>query len=90
LIGGASAGIAFFLVAYPMDYVKTLLQTDNLEKGKFKGMLDVYKNQYRLGGVSTFYKGLGVALYRSAPVNAGGLFAFEGTLRLLGKDEDSE
>ena len=30
LVGGAFAGIVFFLFAYPMDYMKTLMQTDNL------------------------------------------------------------
>ncbi len=45
LVGGAFAGISFWLFAYPMDYVKTLLQTDSLDKtnAKYKGMLDVYK-----------------------------------------------
>lgn len=32
LIGGALAGISFWIFAYPMDYVKTLLQTDNLNR----------------------------------------------------------
>jgi len=30
LVGGALAGVAFWLFAYPFDYVKTLLQTDSL------------------------------------------------------------
>lgn len=32
LLGGAFAGITFWIFAYPFDYVKTLLQTDNLNK----------------------------------------------------------
>ena len=44
LIGGACAGISFWAFAYPMDYVKTLLQTDNLDKSKAKytGMADCF------------------------------------------------
>jgi hypothetical protein len=44
LVGGALAGIAFWAFAYPMDYVKTLMQTDNLDKtnAKYKGMLDTF------------------------------------------------
>ena len=30
LLGGAFAGVVFFLFAYPFDYMKTLMQTDNL------------------------------------------------------------
>lgn len=30
LVGGAFAGITFWVFAYPIDYVKTLMQTDNL------------------------------------------------------------
>lgn len=30
LVGGAMAGISFWLFAYPFDYVKTLMQTDSL------------------------------------------------------------
>lgn len=42
LLGGAFAGISFFLVAYPFDYMKTLLQTDNLADKKYKSMRDVF------------------------------------------------
>jgi hypothetical protein len=45
LVGGAFAGISFWAFAYPMDYVKTLLQTDNLDKSqaKYQGTLDCFK-----------------------------------------------
>jgi hypothetical protein len=45
LVGGAFAGISFWAFAYPMDYVKTLLQTDNLERSqaKYQGTLDCFK-----------------------------------------------
>lgn len=87
LFGGAFAGIAFWSLAYPFDYVKTLLQTDNLDKqnSKYKGMSDCFSEQFKKGGVSTFYKGMGVALIRAALVNAGAFFSFEGALRMLGK-----
>lgn len=75
---GAVAGIVFWLAAYPADYVKTLLQTDELVKGKekFKGIRDCAKQRFKAGGFRTFYKGIGVTLIRSAAVNAGGFFAF--------------
>lgn len=92
LVGGAMAGISFWLFAYPFDYVKTLLQTDSLEKAnaKYTGMVDCFKRQYSAGGISTFYKGMGVAFLRAAFVNAGAFFSFEGALRMMGKSEQSE
>jgi len=72
------AGISFWLFAYPFDYVKTLMQTDNLEKtnAKYKGMIDCFSKEFKAGGLSTFYKGLGVAFLRAAFVNAGAFFSF--------------
>ena len=46
--------------------------------------------RYKAAGLATFYKGLGVALYRAASVNAGGFFAFEVCQRIMERDEDSE
>ncbi len=61
-----------------MDYVKTLLQIDNLDKSKAKysGMIDCFKYQLKNAGISTFYKGISVALVRAAFVNAGAFFSF--------------
>ena len=92
VLAGAVAGISFFMFAYPSDYIKTLLQTDELEKEKarYKNLRHCVRSRLKRGGVATFYKGLGVALIRSAFVNAGGFTAFEATLRILGKDENSD
>jgi len=53
-------------------------------------MVDCFKRQYSAGGISTFYKGMGVAFLRAAFVNAGAFFSFEGALRMMGKSEQSE
>jgi hypothetical protein len=44
---GACAGISFFLVGYPFDYMKTLMQTDNLENNKYKNLRDVFKQRLK-------------------------------------------
>lgn len=92
LIGGGLAGMAFWLFAYPFDYVKTLLQTDSLDRAnaKYKGMVNCFKREFAAGGVPAFYKGMGVAFIRAALVNAGAFFSFEGASRMLGKTEHSE
>ena len=66
----------FFIVAYPFDYIKTLIQTDNLEKPKYQSLYDCFKKRIKAGGISTFYKGMLVAVNRGFFVNAGGFCAF--------------
>lgn len=90
LLGGGLAGSVFFLVAYPFDYMKTLFQTDNLEKPKYKNLYDCFTQRIKAGGIATFYKGLLVTVNRGFFVNAGGFFAFEASMRALGRSEDSE
>ena len=75
LLGGGLAGATFFLFAYPFDYIKTLLQTDCLENPKYKSLIHCYRKSMKKG-ISTFYKGLLVAVNRGFFVNAGGFFAF--------------
>lgn len=64
------------------------MQTDELQASKqqYKSMRDCFARRFKDGGMGTFYKGIGVTLWRAALVNAGGFFAFESTLRFLGKD----
>ena len=68
--------MAFFLAAYPMDYLKTLMQTDSLDNFEYKSLRDVFIKRAKSAGFSTLYKGIGVTLIRAFFVNAGGFFAF--------------
>lgn len=90
LFGGGLAGIMFFMIAYPFDYMKTLYQTDNLKKPEYKGLIDCFRKRVSAGGIGTFYKGLLVTLNRGFFVNAGGFFAFELSMRGLGRSSESE
>lgn len=65
--------------------MKTLMQTDNIENKKYVNLRSVFFSKLKDGGVKTFYRGLGVTLVRAIFVNAGGLFAFEFTMRVLGR-----
>lgn len=82
---GAAAGVSFFLCGYPFDYMKTLMQTDDLQNKKYKNLRDVFSQRLKEGGVKTFYKGLGVTLIRAIFVNAGAFFSFEVSMRALGR-----
>lgn len=66
------------------------MQTDDLEKKKYKNLRDVFFQRLKEGGAKTFYKGLGVTLIRAIFVNAGAFFSFEASMRALGRSEHSE
>lgn len=53
-------------------------------------MRDVFIDRLKKEGIKGFYKGIGVTLYRACFVNAGGFLAFESTMRVLGRNEDSQ
>lgn len=38
LVGGAAGGISFWILGYPWDLIKTLMQTDSLDNPKYKTM----------------------------------------------------
>lgn len=44
--------------------------------------------KYREEGFKTFFKGLGVTMLRSFPVNGAGFVAFEVTMNSLGRQSD--
>jgi solute carrier family 25 carnitine/acylcarnitine transporter 20/29 len=89
LFAGGAAGIAYWGLTYPIDYVKTLVQTDNLDNRKYSGMIDCI-NQRRADGIRAFFRGYTVCMMRSIPVNAGGFFVFEMVMRWLGRSQKSE
>lgn len=77
------------LASYPLDYMKTMLQTDCLREPTYNNLRHCFQENIR-DGVGTFYKGLLITVNRGFFVNAGGFFAFELTMRTLGRSGDSE
>ena len=84
-LSGGFSGMFSWLFTYPIDYVKTLIQSDSLESRKFKSATDCARIQYRSEGVRTFFKGLGVTMLRSFPVNGVGFLTFEWMMRMTGR-----
>jgi hypothetical protein len=70
-----------WLTTYPLDYVKTLIQSDNLENRHYKSAIQCMKERYADEGVRTFYRGLLITMIRSFPVNGAGFLTFEYSLR---------
>lgn len=76
---GGLAGEALWLASYPLDVVKSKLQTDGLKKGEqvYKGAVDCAKKVWAKEGVMGFWKGLAPTLMRAMPVSAGTFFVYE-------------
>jgi len=83
--GGGLAGSGSWLFTYPIDYIKTLIQSQNIESRKYKNSFDCIQKKYAEEGIKTFFKGLGITMIRSFPVNGCGFMAFEFMMRYLGR-----
>ena len=83
-LAGGIAGSNSWLFTYPVDYVKTVMQSQDLNKLKYRGMIDCARQHYRSEGYQTFFKGLGITMLRSFPVNAVAFFSFEYLMRFMG------
>lgn len=83
---GACAGYAMWFTSYPIDVVKSKLQTDALDPAKqqYKGMIDCFQKIYAQNGIKGFFRGFLPTILRAAPVNACTFYAFELTVRYLG------
>lgn len=66
LLAGASAGIVLWLAIYPIDVIKSYMQTDALSPSerRFKGMGDVIRHVYTSSGVTGFVRGIIPTLIR--------------------------
>lgn len=83
LFGGLS-GYAMWLSVYPVDFVKSRIQTDDLDNPKYKNVRDVIKKTFKAEGIKGFFKGFTPTILRAAPANAATFYAFELAMRALG------
>jgi solute carrier family 25 carnitine/acylcarnitine transporter 20/29 len=81
---GGLAGEALWLASYPLDVVKSKMQSDGFgDKQKYKGMNDCFRHTWRAGGMGGFWKGIGPTLLRAMPVSAGTFAVVELTRRAI-------
>lgn len=93
LVAGGVAGVVTWVSIYPLDVVKTRLQTQSVEgegqallgeqKGRRKKSVDVAKEIWRKDGLSGFYRGLGICSVRAFVVNAVQWYAYEQIMAFL-------
>ena len=66
MVAGGAAGVAMWIPVFPIDTVKSRLQS---AEGK-PTVSGVVKGLYRSGGFKAFFPGIGPALARAVPANA--------------------
>ncbi|CAO3593260.1 unnamed protein product [Absidia cylindrospora] len=71
MVGGACGGVAYNISFFPVDVVKSLMQTDEeLRKGPSRSFMQTTRDHYKAGGIKAFYRGCGITAARSAPTSA--------------------
>jgi len=78
LFAGGCAGICNWLVAIPMDVVKSRLQA--APEGMYKGALDVLKQTLKNEGFGALWKGAVPVLLRAFPANAACFLGYEAAM----------
>ena len=81
LIAGGSAGLACWLSTYPLDNIKTRIQSDSLVDAdrKYRNMMDcIRKTSFR-----DMWRGFLPCIVRAIPVNAAIFFGYEYTKRAI-------
>ncbi|XP_057837357.2 mitochondrial carnitine/acylcarnitine carrier-like protein [Cryptomeria japonica] len=84
LTSGGLAGAACWLIIYPTDVVKSVIQIDDFRQPKYSGSIDAFRKIVASEGIKGLYKGLGPAMARSIPANAACFLAYEVTRSSLG------
>ncbi|CDO95439.1 unnamed protein product [Kluyveromyces dobzhanskii CBS 2104] len=86
-ISGGVAGVSMWAVVFPIDTVKTQLQSSS----ERQSMLEVTKKIYKTrGGIKGFFPGIGPAMLRSFPANAATFLGVELTHSLFKKFEEKK
>ncbi|KAF8926605.1 mitochondrial carrier domain-containing protein [Dissophora ornata] len=82
---GACAGYAMWTTVYPIDVIKSKLQTDGFSAAtrQYSSAMDCARQTLAKEGVAGFFKGFAPCILRAAPANAVTFLGFEMAMRLL-------
>eukprot|EP00164_Ancoracysta_twista_P006506 GFYU01009063.1.p1 GENE.GFYU01009063.1~~GFYU01009063.1.p1 ORF type:complete len:298 (-),score=82.20 GFYU01009063.1:201-1094(-) len=84
-LSGAAAGFAFWGLNYPLELIKTRMQTDHSEMSqrKYKSIIDCATKTLRNDGVQAFFRGYTPCLIRAIAVNGAIFLAVESTKKYM-------
>ncbi|KAF9182354.1 Mitochondrial carrier protein ymc2 [Haplosporangium sp. Z 11] len=82
---GACAGYAMWMTVYPIDVIKSKLQTDGFTAAtrQYSSAVDCARQTMAKEGVAGFFKGFAPCILRAAPANAVTFLGFELAMRVL-------
>ncbi|GLC36958.1 hypothetical protein PLESTB_000174200 [Pleodorina starrii] len=82
------AGITYWLVIFPVDCIKSAMQTDSIvpSERKYKDVPTTARLLWAEGGVSRFFKGFTPCLLRAAPANGVMLLTVDKVSQFLNKE----
>ena len=87
MMAGGTAGLLSWFIGYPIDYLKTKIQSQDLDEKKYKGMWDCFKRHYRKYGMACFTRGLWTVCLRAFPVNTVGFLTEDEVAHFMGRKE---
>jgi len=84
-LAGGAAGFGFWGFWYPLDIIKTRMQTDATfpKDRKYRHTLDCILKTYKNEGLHAFWKGFTPSIVRAIPINASIFFAVNATKRVV-------
>lgn len=94
ILAGGIAGIAGWVISYPMDYIKSQIQAEPYHiktpypKNKYLfdgGFFSCWKLTVQQHGYKALWRGFGPCAARAFPANAAGFMAYETALKVIKK-----
>ena len=85
LLAGGSGGVAYWVLAYPGDIIKSAMQTDSIypAQRKYRSVPQTASLLWAEGGAARFTAGIVPCLLRSFPANAAGFLCYEVTKKAM-------
>lgn len=84
-LAGAFSGLITWLITYPFDTMKTIIQTVPLKENKFMTQSQVFHMLYNNGGVKEFFRGASPSLIYSCVFSGFSFIFFELASNTLNK-----
>eukprot|EP00062_Callorhinchus_milii_P004369 gi/632942648/ref/XP_007886523.1/ PREDICTED: solute carrier family 25 member 47 isoform X2 [Callorhinchus milii] len=85
LLAGGWAGVTYWVLATPMDVMKSRMQMDGMGQRRYTGVLNCITKSFKREGIRVFFKGLTLNCLRAFPVNGVTFVTYETILELLKK-----
>jgi len=85
LTAGSLGGLTYWLATYPIDVIKSSIQSDKIAvaERRYSGFVDCAVKLYKEGGYRRFFRGFSPCLLRSVPANAACFYGYEKTKEIF-------